>query len=209
MSAPDVTPNRRGLRSRESVLDAAERVMAEHGFDSATSAQIVKASGIPASSVYHYFGSKQGILLAVMERGARRFFDELPGQPERAGTPREHLQALTNGLIGSLERHPDFLRLVVVMATQPSPAGEAADAQEVVGRVRSEALGRLRKQMALAFDIPSRSAAADRLARFALAAVDGAFIAQQSDAKVRLGRILEHLPDALVALHTALTSETG
>ena len=64
MSAPEVTPNRRGVRSRELVLDTAERIMARHGFEGATSALIVEQSGIPASSVYHYFGSKQGVLLA-------------------------------------------------------------------------------------------------------------------------------------------------
>lgn len=204
MAAPDVTPNRRGVRSREAVLDAAERVMAEHGYEGATAAQIVKASGIPVSSVYHYFGNKNGVLLAVMERGARRFFDELPALPEHAETPEELLGALTDGLVAALDRHPDFLRLVVVMATQPSPAPEAAEAHEVVGRVRSEALGRLRRAMARAFGIRANSAAADRLARFTLAAIDGAFIAQQSDDSVRLGRLLEHLPQALVATRDAL-----
>ena len=37
----EVTPNRRGVRSRELVLDAAERVMAEHGFEAATLARVV------------------------------------------------------------------------------------------------------------------------------------------------------------------------
>jgi AcrR family transcriptional regulator len=36
----DVTPNRRGMKSRELVLDAAERVMAEHGFEAATLARV-------------------------------------------------------------------------------------------------------------------------------------------------------------------------
>src|SRR5215472_13453892 len=71
MSAPaEVRPNRRGVKSRERVLDAAERIMAEHGFEAATLARVVEESGIPMSSVYHYFGSKDRILLAVMERGA-------------------------------------------------------------------------------------------------------------------------------------------
>ena len=74
----EVTPNRRGMRSRELVLDAAERVMAEHGYEAATLARVVAEAGIPMSSVYHYFGSKDGILLAVMERGADRFFADLP-----------------------------------------------------------------------------------------------------------------------------------
>src|SRR5213592_1598962 len=44
--------------------------MAEHGYEAATLNRIVEASRVPVSSVYHYFGSKDGVLLAVMERGA-------------------------------------------------------------------------------------------------------------------------------------------
>ncbi len=60
----EVRPNRRGVKSRERVLDAAERIMAEHGVEAATLARVVEESGIPMSSVYHYFGSKDRILLA-------------------------------------------------------------------------------------------------------------------------------------------------
>ena len=62
----EVTPNRRGVRSREAVLDAAERLMAEQGYEAATVARLVEEAGIPPSSIYHYFGSKEGVLLAVM-----------------------------------------------------------------------------------------------------------------------------------------------
>jgi AcrR family transcriptional regulator len=74
----DVVPNRRGERSREAVLDAAERVMAERGYEAATVASLVEEAGVPASSIYHYFGSKEGVLLAVMERGAERFHEAHP-----------------------------------------------------------------------------------------------------------------------------------
>ena len=90
----DVIPNRRGERSREAVLDAAERVMAERGYEAATVASLVEEAGVPASSIYHYFGSKEGVLLAVMERGAERFFEALPDVGRRAGSQAEHLRAL-------------------------------------------------------------------------------------------------------------------
>src|SRR6478672_1988883 len=90
----DVTPNRRGMKSRELVLDAAERVMAEQGFEAATLARVVEEAGIPMSSVYHYYGSKDGILLAVMERGAERFFDDLPIPDELIRDPLTHLTRL-------------------------------------------------------------------------------------------------------------------
>ena len=197
---PEVTPNRRGTRSREAVLDAAERVMAKHGYEAATIARIVDESGIPLSSVYHYFGSKDGVLLAVMERGAERFFDSLPDIDSPVGGAKEHLQAGLGIVAVALDEHPDFLRLLIVMTAQP-PAGEEREVHQVVERVREMALVRLRRQMQLAFGLNPRSKAADRLARFALASFDGAYIAQQGDEDVALGDILGHLPTALVAIH--------
>jgi AcrR family transcriptional regulator len=202
-----VTPNRRGVQSREAVLDAAERVLAQYGYEGASLILVVEASGIPISSIYHYFGSKDGVLLAVMERGAERFFQSLPELDERVGSPQEHLTAAAAALCFALEQHPDFLRLLTVMAAQP-PVRSAQEAHAVVGRVRKEALRRLRQQAAIAFEISPRSTTAQRLARFALAVIDGAFVAWQADSKLRLHTILEHLPVALIAMHQALTGLT-
>jgi len=198
-----VTPNRRGMKSRELVLDAAERVMATEGFEAATLARVVAESGIPMSSVYHYYGSKDGILLAVMDRGAERFFADVPDPDRRVETADEHLRQVVETAITTLERHPNFLRLLLVYAIQPPPS-DAADLDAVVGRVRERALGRLRKQISIAFDDDSRNARTDQLARFALAAFDGAFVAWQTDPGAKLGRLLAPLPAALVAAHRGL-----
>jgi AcrR family transcriptional regulator len=182
------------------VLDAAEHVMATEGFEAATVARVVEVSGVPLSSVYHYFGSKDGVLLAVMERGADRFFADVPDPDRRLGTATEHLHALVSTVVHALERHPHFLRLLVVFALQPPNAGDGA-VDRVVRKVRRTALVRLRKQIALAFGDDPRDRETERLARFALAAFDGAFVAARADRGVTLGRILEPLPAALVAAH--------
>jgi hypothetical protein len=57
--------------------------------------------------------------------------------------------------------------------------------------VREVALARLRKQIALALQGDLRSATTDQLARFALAAFDGAFVASQSDRGVTLQSVLD------------------
>jgi AcrR family transcriptional regulator len=199
----EVTPNRRGLKSRELVLDAAERVMAEHGFEAATLARVVEEAGVPMSSVYHYYGSKDRILLAVMERGAERFFADLPKLDRRSGRPSQHLTRVISTAVQTLERHPDFLRLLIVFAAQP-PAAEPGGVTEVVGRIRALALERLREQISIAFGDDTRAAATDRLARFALATLDGAFVASQADPTVTPERLLEPLAPALVAARRAL-----
>jgi AcrR family transcriptional regulator len=199
----EVTPNRRGLKSRELVLDAAERVMAEHGFEAATLARVVEEAGVPMSSVYHYYGSKDRILLAVMERGAERFFADLPKLDRRSGRPSQHLTRVISTAVQTLERHPHFLRLLIVFAAQP-PAAEPGGVTEVVGRIRALALARLREQISIAFGDDTRAAATDRLARFALATLDGAFVASQADPTVTPERLLEPLAPALVAARRAL-----
>jgi AcrR family transcriptional regulator len=202
-SSTTVTPNRRGARSRETVLDAAERLIAAQGYEAATVAALVKEAGIPASSIYHYFGSKEGVLLAVMERGAERFFAELRVPDRRIGSRHDHLRALVRGVEASLDRHPDFLRILVVMAAQPAHADEGR-VHRVVNRVREFALQRLREQMGLVFGTDLPEDAADHLARFWLAAFDGAFVAHQSQPDVTLGDLLEHLPTALIAIRREL-----
>jgi AcrR family transcriptional regulator len=199
----EVKPNRRGTRSREAVLDAAERLMAEQGYGAASVAALVERADVPPSSIYHYFGSKEGVLLAVMERGAQRFFDALPDFERRAGSQVEHLTALVETVARALERNPDFLRILVVMATQPVNA-DHGEVDRVVDRVREMALERLRDQMQIVFGVDRDGADADHLARFALSAFDGAFVAHQSDPAVNLADLLRHLPAALVAVRREL-----
>ena len=199
----DVTPNRRGARSREAVLDAAERLMAEHGYEAATVAALVEEAGVPPSSIYHYFGSKEGVLLAVMERGAERFFEALPDVGRRVGSQAEHLRALVVTTSATLEENPDFLRILVVMAAQPFNAGQG-EVHRVVNSVREMALVRLRAQMQIVFGLDPKGEEADQLARFTLASFDGAFVAYQALPKVTLGRLLEHLPAALIAVRREL-----
>lgn len=195
----DVTPNRRGTRSREIVLDAAERLMAERGYEAATIAAIVEASGIPISSVYHYYGSKNGVLLAVVERGADRIFAAVPEFAEPTGPAIEHLATLLSEIRDALGANPAFLRLLVTLAVQP-PVDDQHDVHAVINRVRAEGRRRLGEQIALAFGRDAASAEITQAARFALAAIDGAYVAQAADPAHTMDATLERLPQALAAM---------
>lgn len=197
--SPPVTPNRRGVRSRELVLDAAERVMSTEGFEAATIARVVEVAGVPLSSVYHYYGSKDGVLLAVMHRGAERFFADLPTFERRRGTAVEHLRTVLRTTVHALEGHPDFLRLLIVFAVQPPSAGDGEIAA-VVREVRHTALARLGQAIAMAFGEDEASDLVRDLSRVALALIDGAFVAARADPTVEMGALLAPLPEALVAV---------
>lgn len=192
-----VIPNRRGLKSREAVLDAAEEVMAERGYEAATLAQIVAASGIPMSSVYHYFKSKDGILHAVLERGSRRFIESLDLPSEPLGDPRSHAAVMSSRIADALASNPRFVCLIFAIVVQPRGARNP-EADAAIAFTRATALEVIRDQIELATGFDSGSPAVDRVARFALAVFDGAFIAAQPADPGELMDILELLPGALV-----------
>jgi AcrR family transcriptional regulator len=198
---PEVTPNRRGIRSRRLVLDAAERLMAEHGYQAATVAALKEEAGIPMSSIYHYFGSKDGVLLAVMERGSRRLFADLPPLTARPRRPLEHLRVTVEAFGRAFDHNPDFMRLLVAFAAQPPRAGEVLT---VMHQVRKTARLRLRDEIRVAFGPDTDDHTVDRLAHFTHAALDGAFVSQQVEPHVSLHAILADLPAALVAIRREL-----
>ena len=68
--------------TQQRILDAATDVFAARGFTAATVAEIVDHSGASIGSIYHHFGGKKELYLAIFERLAavkvRRLLLALP-----------------------------------------------------------------------------------------------------------------------------------
>lgn len=90
-----------------------------------------------------------------------------------------------------------------MFATQPTPASNG-EVHVLVNRVRATALQLLREQLALAYGDEPDDPVIDQLARFALAAIDGVFIASQTDRDARLERTLLPWAGSITALRRSL-----
>lgn len=79
-SAVDGTPlSERGARTRARLLEAAEEVFAEHGWQDASIVKITEQAGVAQGSFYRYFVSKQAIfdeLVTDLNRRVRRAMSE-------------------------------------------------------------------------------------------------------------------------------------
>jgi AcrR family transcriptional regulator len=67
--------------TRRALLDAAQELFAERGFDGATTRDIGERAGVDISAIARYFDSKEGLFLAVIARSAPERASEL--DPER------------------------------------------------------------------------------------------------------------------------------
>ncbi len=85
-------PNARGEQSRQAILDMAERHFGAYGYRGTSTAAIAHEVQISDPGLLHHFGSKDGLLMALLNRRYSRDHDKL-----RAG---EHLsgEALTANL---------------------------------------------------------------------------------------------------------------
>ncbi|MFC3120052.1 TetR family transcriptional regulator C-terminal domain-containing protein [Agaribacter flavus] len=57
-----------GAKNKATIVKAAERAFAKHGFKGTSVQQIADAAGLPKTNVLYYFKSKQGLYLAVLQQ---------------------------------------------------------------------------------------------------------------------------------------------
>ena len=163
-----------GARTRERVLEAAADLIAGQGYAATSIAQISQRSGANPASIYWAFGSKEGLLAAVMERAADAFFAQL--EPPREGDVVSWLAVQAETFASG----PEFLRLLLVLSLERREGDPTV--LEAARRVRTKAADGLSAAFAVAFGITDpfrRRAVCDRLARFTLMLLDGVFVASQ------------------------------
>ncbi len=97
--------------SREYLMNVAEQLMAARGYHRTSIADIRRASGLPVGSIYHHFKSKSGLLAAVIERGSRRFFANLPRAVDISGSSEETMRAYWSAAAATIAEHISYFQL--------------------------------------------------------------------------------------------------
>jgi TetR/AcrR family transcriptional regulator len=142
-------------RTRRQVLDAAEELFARHGYDAASLAQIGEAAGVSRGTPSYFFGSKEQLYRAVLERlyADRTAALEPAFAPlsawARADAPAEPLAAV---LAGSVSGYLEFLRgrpsFVDLFEREALAGGERLARIEGASTVMEDAFAALREHRA-------------------------------------------------------------
>ena len=201
MSIPLTKKQQQGEQSREVILDATERLMSTRGYAATSISDIRKECGLPPSSIYWHFGSKEGVLAAVMERGADRFFTAIPAADDARG------QLVVLSTLQS--QHPEFLRLFYMLSLE---RGNDPAVAAVIRRVRDTAIRRFRDAITRLLPADVRPAKAERvvteLTAMAVALSDGVFFAEHLEPEgTDVERIYQRLFQAVTALIPIMLEE--
>ena len=97
--------------TREKILDAAEDLFAEKGFDAASLSDIADQVGIRQPGIFKHFATKKDLYFAVVTRIMDPWFEMLSTFAEDVSS-REKAQLLLNEWVTYQAQHPNLARLI-------------------------------------------------------------------------------------------------
>lgn len=135
-------PQARGVATRRRLLEAAEELLARHGYEATSMAQIAAAGGVGVGTLYHHFPDKRALLLALIDDWGDR---ELEKQRQESHLERylgdDARAALLDNLRSRyehLKREGGFYLVLLELADRDN------DVRQRLHRIRQVGIERLR-----------------------------------------------------------------
>ncbi|MEV0450044.1 TetR/AcrR family transcriptional regulator [Streptomyces sp. NPDC012693] len=104
---------RRGMERRRAILDAAEALLREQGYEAATLKAVGERAGIPVASMYHYFPDRHQVDAELLRRHLRVIEELVTAALEGSSlsTLREAADAVIDPLRDYFREHPSCVEL--------------------------------------------------------------------------------------------------
>lgn len=176
---------------RSRIVEAAMEVFAQRGARGASLREVADAVGMSQAGLLHHFGSKRGLLLAVLDRFER---DDQPAEP--LGSVDEGIAFVRDELVRAADQPGRFQLQLALAAESSDPTHPAhrffADRYRRVTDQFEELLGIALGEGSLATGTDTRA-----VAHLLIAAMDGLQLQRQFDDDVDMLAAFELLVDAL------------
>jgi AcrR family transcriptional regulator len=103
------------VSSHDRILLAAKQLFSQRGYENTSTVAIARQAGTSESQLMKHFGSKEGLLEAIFERGWTSLAPEM-ARAKELDSPRARLRALLEVVVGGLERDPELMELMMLEA---------------------------------------------------------------------------------------------
>ena len=115
-----VPQQKRGIETRNRILDAAKELFSENGFHGTNSKEIAARAGVSIGSFYSYFKNKKSLFVEVFEAyESRRIMQIITSQAPPEGIDparkRAFVEQIIQSIIDAHDQSPDFHREVLAM----------------------------------------------------------------------------------------------
>lgn len=109
-------------RNRLRILEAAAELIGDQGFENVKIEEIAERAGVAKGTVFHRFGNRAGLAVALLDERERQLQDRLLAGPPPlgpGGPPAERLRAFLNALVDFTDDNLDLL----IVSDHDEPGG--------------------------------------------------------------------------------------
>jgi AcrR family transcriptional regulator len=125
-------------RREQLILDVAGQVFAKAGYESAPMDEIASLAGVSKPMLYAYFGSKEGLYLAYIERAGGDLLERLVNARTADSSPASLLRARITEFLSFVEEHADGWKVLFreLGSTRPFAERVAELRSRIAGAIR-------------------------------------------------------------------------
>ena len=109
LPTPDAPEQDAAVRTR--LLHAAVHVFDRKGYAGASVREVAEMAGVTKPAVYYHFGSKEGLLVAILEQAKREVETAIDRAVARPGTARDRILALCEDVYGLFGQNVPIARV--------------------------------------------------------------------------------------------------
>ena len=119
------------MNNQQKILECALALFAERGYDAIGVQEIVENAGVTKPTLYHYFGSKRGLLEALLDKHYEEFDRLLVAAASYRGDLPLTLRRIAEAYFRYALDHPTYYRLQLALgfAPQQSEAFQAVSSK--------------------------------------------------------------------------------
>lgn len=102
----------RGASTRERLIDAARSLFGERGFAATSTRAIAARAGCNLALISHHFGSKEGLLRAILDEGLEAVRRELSSVAASGDPPERRIERIIHFLVDHFAEHCSSIQIV-------------------------------------------------------------------------------------------------
>jgi len=115
------------VRSNDRILKSALELFSDKGYGATSVREICEAAGITKPTLYHFYGSKEGVYRALVEGALERFRADIQRALSGEVPLRERLGRMARAYVDAAMREPDLARFVMALSHNPQHSAPATD----------------------------------------------------------------------------------
>jgi len=123
------------METRTHLLEEALRLFAARGYDAVSVQEICTAGGITKPTLYYYFGSKRGLLEALLQHYAAPLVAGLRDPTTYRGDLTHSLEESARVFFRTARRCPAFMRLFLALRNAPEQSEARGSAEQYLEEV--------------------------------------------------------------------------